>query len=203
MMNPIESVVTCLRKYAVFSGRASRSECWWFILVSMVFGSFIRIVSRNGLADMLSVGPLTLIGIFNLLIIVPMISVQVRRLHDVGMSGWWVGAFYSAMPVIIIFDIIEKNSEPVSLPLAIIGLIYFTIILVVGIFEIIQLLRPTNAKGDKYGPSEALTQQEAVMPMPQQTVSARTSYQPVEYVPKVYSPNQYGHPTTRRTPPRV
>ena len=81
-----EAVSTCFSKYATFQGRAKRSEFWWFELfivivyvVLMVLGSVIGDPSI----------PMILLGIFGLAVILPAISVTVRRLHDQDKSGWW------------------------------------------------------------------------------------------------------------------
>lgn len=82
------SVSTCLRKYFVLSGRASRSEYWWFSLASLLIGLGLTVVDlilyglRNG------PGPIEMVG--NLLVICPNFTVSVRRLHDVGRSGWFL-----------------------------------------------------------------------------------------------------------------
>ena len=77
-----------MNNYVNFTGRASRSEYWWFLL-------FVWIVDMiTILADMIIFGTpvgeglLYLIGI--LVLVVPLLSVEVRRLHDTGRSGWWV-----------------------------------------------------------------------------------------------------------------
>lgn len=72
-----ESVRVCFSKYADFSGRASRSEYWWFVL-------FMILVSL-GLSSISEV----LGGIFALATLLPSISAATRRLHDTNRSGWW------------------------------------------------------------------------------------------------------------------
>ena len=84
MMNPIESITTCLKKYAIFKGRARRSEFWWFMLFIFVIQialSFLSLLSPI-------VGYVSLI--FSLLVFLPQWAVLTRRLHDSNHSGWWV-----------------------------------------------------------------------------------------------------------------
>lgn len=93
-----ESVRTVLKlKYATFSGRASRSELWWFQLfywlVLVAFGLIAALVI--GVSDR-QAGPPPLViavsvvgGLFALAVFLPQISVQVRRFHDRNISGWW------------------------------------------------------------------------------------------------------------------
>ena len=97
-----EAVRTCLQlKYATFSGRASRSEYWWFFLfvfiVTMVFfGLGAAIIGTAGFADIqaggqMPVASMILFGIGGLLylaMLLPIIAVTVRRFHDRDLSGW-------------------------------------------------------------------------------------------------------------------
>ncbi len=78
-----------LKKYATFSGRAQRSEYWFFILFYLI--GFILLAVIDGIIGTLSpeVGIGILSGIFMLIHILPSIGVSVRRLHDIGKSGWW------------------------------------------------------------------------------------------------------------------
>jgi uncharacterized membrane protein YhaH (DUF805 family) len=72
-----ESIRVCFTKYFDFSGRATRSEYWWF---------FLFLVVANVLCALLS--PIVS-GLFSLATLVPSASVATRRLHDTRRSGWW------------------------------------------------------------------------------------------------------------------
>ena len=74
-----QAVLRCVRdKYADFSGRASRSEFWWFALATVLVGLVFNMLR------------LELIGaLANLALLVPSIAVGSRRLHDIGKSGWF------------------------------------------------------------------------------------------------------------------
>lgn len=80
-----EAVTKDLNNYCVFTGRSSRSEYWWFVLfgciVSAVCGCF-EIFSET-LGQWLSY-------IISLLLFLPNLGLAVRRLHDIGKSGWWL-----------------------------------------------------------------------------------------------------------------
>ena len=97
-----EAVKTCFAKYATFTGRARRSEYWWFSLfelliiglpaLAVALGMWIIGEDFEGYSSLwlLAAGLLALfIVLACLAIIIPSISVQVRRLHDTGRSGWW------------------------------------------------------------------------------------------------------------------
>nr|WP_223252972.1 DUF805 domain-containing protein [Arthrobacter sp. AFG7.2] len=84
------------KKYATFSGRASRSEYWWWTLVSIIVSIVLNIVITAGI-NYTGYGPTaglgTLIGIllaatWLLAFFIPSLALSVRRLHDSNKSGW-------------------------------------------------------------------------------------------------------------------
>lgn len=83
------------KKYATFSGRASRSEYWWWTLVYVVVGIILNILINAGsmtTIDGTTAGPGAGIGTLLLVIwglgtIVPSLALTVRRLHDSNKSG--------------------------------------------------------------------------------------------------------------------
>ncbi len=79
-----------IKQYADFSGRARRKEYWMFVLFNMIFAIVAMILDNVlGIAiDGLGYGPLY--GIYALAVIIPGLAVGVRRLHDVGKSGWMI-----------------------------------------------------------------------------------------------------------------
>ena len=98
-MQFLEAVQTCVvKKYCDFSGRASRSEFWWYALAYLVVSyawSFIVGLLTGGAVMMNTDGTfhfeaIQLLGyIPSLALLLPTLGVCVRRLHDVGKSGWW------------------------------------------------------------------------------------------------------------------
>ena len=82
------SIKTCFNKFAVFSGRASRSEFWFFVLFGILGGIISAIIDVMILGYPFEEnGPINLI--FQVALIVPSLSVAARRLHDINKSGWW------------------------------------------------------------------------------------------------------------------
>ncbi len=79
-----------LKKYAVFTGRARRSEYWYFILFNFL-NSFILSYTDIifGMYDE-ETGYGVLSTIYALAVLVPGIAVAIRRMHDVGKSGWFM-----------------------------------------------------------------------------------------------------------------
>ncbi len=89
-----DAVRTCLSKYVTLRGRAARPEFWWFALFVVAGGMLLELVDRVLLpGDARFLSPL-----FSLATLLPMISVSVRRLHDIGRTGWWV--FLHLIPLI-------------------------------------------------------------------------------------------------------
>lgn len=84
-MNFATSITTCLKKYADFSGRASRSEFWWFYLFFLTDYLLFAILALT-----IDEVFFLVLGIFSLAILLPILAAGVRRLHDVNRSGWWV-----------------------------------------------------------------------------------------------------------------
>ena len=81
-----------LNKYATFSGRARRSEYWWwYLFVTIVFlvASVIDQAIGFTYSD-LTLGGGWLATIAAIVFLVPNLAVGVRRLHDTGRSGWWL-----------------------------------------------------------------------------------------------------------------
>ena len=84
-MNFGESISTCLKKYFIFDGRASKSEFWYFFLVYTV-GSFVL---GEIATSIMSPALLIVSGLITFGTIIPFAAVGCRRLHDINKSGWW------------------------------------------------------------------------------------------------------------------
>jgi uncharacterized membrane protein YhaH (DUF805 family) len=78
-----------LKKYAVFNGRARRKEYWMFVLGNLIV-AIIASVLDSVLFGSKTVGLGPLYLIYMLAVLVPGLAVSVRRLHDVGKSGWFI-----------------------------------------------------------------------------------------------------------------
>ncbi len=90
------AVRTVLSKYATFSGRAPRSEYWWWFLALLLFNLFLRVID-GAFVDPLegtgafydqAGGPLGILA--GLALLLPNLAVTVRRLRDIDRSGWWM-----------------------------------------------------------------------------------------------------------------
>ena len=101
-MNIKESFISVFTNWSNFSGRACRSEYWYFYL------SVILIVFLLGLVERLigiyneetGYGPLS--ALFQIITIIPSISVISRRLQDRGISGWWQLSYFTIIGIFVI-----------------------------------------------------------------------------------------------------
>jgi uncharacterized membrane protein YhaH (DUF805 family) len=102
-----------LKNYAGFSGRARRKEYWMFVLFNMIF-AIVAMILDNVLG--LTAGELPY-GVFYFLymlaVLIPGLAVAVRRLHDVGKSGWMI--LIALIPIIgaiwlLILMVSDSNS---------------------------------------------------------------------------------------------
>ena len=133
-MNFIQSISTCMRKYVTFSGRATRSEFWWFylftVLVNLVAtsqaSSFVPalfegqdMTENESLYFLNNFFFLYLSTITSLILLLPSLAVAVRRLHDVGRSGWWILITFTVIgiiPLLIWYVTDTKDEENVYGP---------------------------------------------------------------------------------------
>lgn len=94
-MNFGEAVQSGFANYVNFSTRASRSEYWYWVLFVVLVNIVLALVERAVFGN-LHWSPLT--NIFSLAIFLPSLGLAVRRLHDIGRTGWWV--LLSLIPLI-------------------------------------------------------------------------------------------------------
>ena len=187
MMGFWESVRTCFRKYFDFKGRARRSEYWWYCLFSVVacliwalFGTLllalpvgmaVQHVSGNETAGLTTM--IIILCIPLLFLVLPSISVQVRRLHDTGRSGWWMVASIileivaAALPFTLFgsdaidFDFMEEFSRSFELSTAA-GVADVVLTIATNAMSIILIvfsIFDSHKTENKYGPSPKYQQE--------------------------------------------
>ena len=99
--------IAVLKKYAVFSGRASRSEFWFFVLFHVIALIVLSIVD-----GIIGTGGI-IANIYSFAVLLPYIGVTIRRLHDSGKIGWFMLIpFYNLYLVIIEGDKGENKYGP-------------------------------------------------------------------------------------------
>ena len=127
-MNFIQSIRTCMRKYVNFSGRATRSEFWWFYLFTVLVNLVATSQASSFVPTLLDGQDMTenessyflnnffflyLSTITSLILLLPSLAVAVRRLHDVGRSGWWILIAFTVIGIIplLIWYVTDTTDE--------------------------------------------------------------------------------------------
>lgn len=101
----MEYFTLALKKYADFSGRARRKEYWMFSLIYLVFSIVLMVIDSATGVGILSI-------VFSLAMLVPSLSILVRRLHDTSRSGWWILiAFIPLLGSIILLVFLVQDSH--------------------------------------------------------------------------------------------
>ncbi len=96
-------------KYADFEGRARRSEYWYFVLCVIIINVILNILALLPFVGFL----ISFVAIIvSLLLLCPGLAVTVRRLHDVGMSGWWLLLGLIPFVGLILLIFLVRDSQP-------------------------------------------------------------------------------------------
>ena len=117
-----DAIRRAFTKYCVFTGRASRSEFWWFylftqivgiVLVAPVYGTLIQNIA-NGVAEQPAFTVWNgVVYLWSLFILLPYFGLLFRRLHDTGRSGWnWLWLLLPVIGTIIIIVYLCTESQP-------------------------------------------------------------------------------------------
>ena len=167
-----EAIGTCLRKYVTFSGRASRSEYWWFFLFVFTMGALASVVDNlvfpaPDIGDDGSVPspqPQPMQTLVSLGLFLPHLAAAFRRMHDTGRSGWFVflptALFLTAIGVLIfgigIANVFASGGSMdilftrVTLLLLIPTLV---VLLISPLLVLFWLTRPGSPDTNAYGPA--------------------------------------------------
>jgi uncharacterized membrane protein YhaH (DUF805 family) len=90
--------LAALKKYTDFSGRARRKEYWYFMLFNVIFLIVATILDNLFKTTFENLGYGWFYLLYALAVLLPGIALVVRRLHDVGKSGWWY--FIALIPLV-------------------------------------------------------------------------------------------------------
>ena len=127
-MNFTQSISTCMRKYVTFSGRATRSEFWWFYLFTVLVNFAATSQASSFVPALLDGQDMTenessyflnnffflyLSTITSLILLLPSLAVAARRLHDIGRSGWWIFISFNVIGIIplLIWYVTDAKDE--------------------------------------------------------------------------------------------
>ncbi|WMT87806.1 DUF805 domain-containing protein [Pelagibacterium sp. 26DY04] len=171
-MGIVDAVKTCFRKYADFSGRASRPEYWWFFLFTVIVTAILGILDAAifGSGAEIEEAPRILSGIFQLAVLLPMLAVAWRRMHDTGRPGWYVllpmllsfAFLAAALAGVVTFSAVETRLDDPSVliaPAAWFGgfgvALTVLVQLVLALLMLWWLTRPSQPGANQYGPAPA------------------------------------------------
>ena len=156
----MDAVKTCLRKYFTFSGRARRSEYWWFYLSTIIVAIVAAIIDGSIVGwqntDEGPVGTVT-----SLALLFPYLSAGWRRLHDTGRSGWWIGggilAFVFFIVVIIASAAMAGFDDGGTFfgdgLIGVLAIGFLIGLLIYGITLLVFMCQDSHPSDNKYGPS--------------------------------------------------
>ena len=93
-----DAIVSVFQNYVNFSGRARRSEYWYFVLFNFIVGFVLGFLGRLVGGDSLFNPFQILSGLYSLAVLIPTLALCWRRLHDIGRSGGWY--FIALVPLV-------------------------------------------------------------------------------------------------------
>ena len=110
-MNIKESFISVFTNWSNFSGRACRSEYWYFYLSVGLISLFLSLIEMAAgiFSEEFGYGPFS--AIFQIIVIIPSISVTSRRLQDRGISGWWQLSYITIIGIFVILILLMLPSK--------------------------------------------------------------------------------------------
>jgi uncharacterized membrane protein YhaH (DUF805 family) len=164
-LGPKQSIATCLRKYVTFSGRASRSEFWWFmgalwagsvVVAALDAALFGGGVDQGGPGPSPSPEPLS--ALFGLATILPSLSAGWRRMHDTGRMGLYVLYPVTIMIGIAFFAGLFESTglmaqDPMTGLSGVVFIAAAVLFLLSPLIVLWWLIRPSQPGANAYGPN--------------------------------------------------
>ena len=136
--------IKCWKHYFDFKGRARRSELLIFIAINRTIHTLgYRISQVEGLNEYLSMAMLGFVVLFGLCSFIPEIAVCVRRLHDIGQSGWWISVPAILGVASVLFSVVSKTN--------VLGTICFMAYFVSIICFLVLFLKDSQPGENKWG----------------------------------------------------
>lgn len=138
-----EAVTVCIQDYYTFSGRARRSEYWWFILFVIAGNAFLSVIDVVIFGDGMLLG---LSGLFVMFTFLPQIAVLWRRLHDTGRPGWF--NFLPSIPLVALFARVLRSDSSINTAVVLV-LLSLSILLMIAILVFLAL--PSQPGENRFG----------------------------------------------------
>ena len=148
-----------VQNYFKFSGRATRAECWWWVLFTVLAGIVLAVVDTlTGTMGMF--GDSGLLGfLFELATLVPSFALGARRLHDINRTGWWLLLALGFFPMaaigggILLVSFFLLDNFLILTVLGIAMAIGFALLGIIGVIVLIVWAIKQGDEGlNKYGP---------------------------------------------------
>ena len=143
------AIATFFKRYFDFEGRSSRAEYWWFVLFNyLIFiAAFILDIIIFGIAAMDEA--FLFQGLWSLATLIGVISLGVRRLHDIDKTGFWFLYIYSPLlvlvPALLLFD---SDTDFISFLIIIAFLAMFALAITVFVFSLLPGTKGRNRFGE-------------------------------------------------------
>ena len=104
-MNGIDYFKLAINRFIEFDGRSRRSEFWYFVL-----GNIILTIGAGILDGIMGTGLFD--NVVSLVLFLPGLAVSIRRLHDIGKSGWWILIALTGIGFLILLFWYAQEGEP-------------------------------------------------------------------------------------------
>jgi uncharacterized membrane protein YhaH (DUF805 family) len=153
-MNFSEAIKSGYRHYFRLRGRATRPEYWYFVLFSLLLNMAARVflilarhqdITQRLVFDLIALS----ISLIALSAAIPAITLQVRRLHDSGHSGWWV------LSQLIVFTfaaaILIAGAIAHVPPMILLGALLGAASVILGLIILFFLVQPSDRNDNQYG----------------------------------------------------
>ncbi len=148
--------IRALKNYVNFKGRDTRPQFWYFYLVHFIIGLVLAIIDELMGFELLA-------PLYGLAVLLPMLAIMTRRLHDTGKSGWWILALlFTPIGLGFVFLIIGGlifAIAPGLLPLVSILLPILLFISIIAVFVYIFAAKGED-KPNKYGDVPKMSKKE-------------------------------------------
>lgn len=162
-----DAIRTNFAKYATFSGRAPRSEYWWFVLFVLLVGFALGIVD----SALFEPGPMgqpasVLGGIWQLATLIPLLASGWRRMHDTGRTGlfllypllaWFGTMAFLAFGAGISLAAFQGGADTLAAILTgatgIVGILAMLVVIISPLLVLWWLTRPSEPRPNAYGPN--------------------------------------------------
>ena len=169
-----------IKNYVNFSGRARRSEYWYFMLFDVLIG-IITYFTPSPTIEIWGQPVSLLYCLYCLVFFLPVLAVSVRRLHDIDKSGWNILMLYIA-PYLTILIFVAFATSPFFILVWLVALVIYAIIM------IIWMCRDSTEEENEYGLSPKYKQVPLSKPTPKPIPSPTIAEDNSSYAPTANSP---------------